>query len=316
MAIDLSYHYPPDDLVLTMATSTIAGFLALPITLRSHIASSPDAVHYLYLKAHEPKEADEDAARSLFLVNIPITTTPQHLKHLFTTQLAGGRIEEIRFSEDGVGKSVVAAGSGRSRKRKRMTAEEIEAGLDKYHLPQIHERTLHTSGSAAVVVFVDKPSMDLALKSARKAIKTGQKIVWGEGIEDELPPLGLKRYQLANQLRFPSRRELLRCVDGYMTAFAQMEEARAQENARKRQEPDEDGFITVVRGSKGGLRTEDAKGLDDKQKTKDEDRVVDDFYRFQMRERRKAEQEQLLKKFGEDKTKVDQMRRKRLSSKS
>jgi ribosomal RNA-processing protein 7 len=297
-----------------MAPSMIAGFLALPITLRSSIASSPDAIHYLYLKPHEPKDADEDAPRSLFLVNIPITTTPQHLKHLFATQLSGGRVEDVHFSEDSAGRPGIAAGSSRSRKRKRLTAEEIEAGLDKHRLPQMSERDLHVSGSTAIVVFVDKPSMELSLKAARKAIKAGKEIVWSEGIEDQLFPLGLKRYQQANQLRYPSRRELLRCVDNYMTAFAQMEEARAQENAKKRQMPDEDGFITVVRGSKGGLRTEDAKGLDEKQRAKDEDRSVNDFYRFQMRERRKAEQEELLKKFGEDRTKVDAMRQKRLSS--
>ena len=297
--------------------STVAGFLALPLTLRSHIASSADATHYLYLKSHEPKEADEDARRSLFLVNIPVTTTADHLKHLFTSQLSGGRVEDVHFSEDGPSKTGIAAGSSaKSRKRKRASAAEIEAGLDTFHLPQIHERSLHASGSTAIVVFVDKPSMEMSLKAARKAIKTKKEFVWGAGIEDQTPPLGLRRYQQANQLRYPSRRELLRCVDGYMTAYAQMEEARSQENARKRQIPDDDGFVTVVRGSKGGLRTEDAKGLDEKQKVKDQGRSVGDFYRFQMRERRKEEQEELLKKFGEDRLKVDELRRQRTARQS
>lgn len=290
---------------------TVAGFLALPVILRSALASLGDAQHFIYMKAHEPKEADEDATRSLFLVNIPVTTTVEHLKHLFATQLSAGRVEDVHFSEDAPGKAGVASGSARSRKRKRLTADEIEAGLDRYHLPQIYERTIHKSGATAIVVFVDRTSMELSLKAARKAAKTGREIVWGDGIENKLPPLGLKRYEQANQLRYPSRRELLRCVDGYMTAYAQMEEARTQENARKRQIPDEDGFITVVRGSKGGLRTEDAKGLGKKQQTKDQDRSVGDFYRFQMRERRKEEQEQLLKKFGEDKSKVEEMRQRR-----
>lgn len=291
----------------------VGNFLALPVTLRSSLTTSEDAKHYIYVKPHDPKLADEDAARSLFLVNIPVTTTEEHLKHLFTTQLSAGRVRDVHFSEHAAGTSAVATSTGRSKKRKRMTADEIEAGLDKHHLPIVYDRQVHASGSTAIVVFVDRPSMELSLKVARKVVKSGQELIWGEGIEDKLPSLGLERYQRANQLRYPSRRELLRCVDGYMTAYAQMEEARAQENARKRQVADEDGFVTVVRGTRGGARAEDIKDLGEKQKLKDKGRSVEDFYRFQMRERRKAEQEQLLHKFGEDKRKVEEMRKRRKS---
>lgn len=295
---------------MVKAAREVADFLALPVLLRSSLTESEPATHYLYLKAHDPKVADEDAARSLFLVNIPVTTTVSHLKHLFAVQLDAGRVEQVHFSEDGHSRAGIASGS-KSRKRKRLTANEIEAGLDKHRLPHVSDREFKTTGSTAVVVFVDRPSMELSLKAARKATKAGQEIVWGDGIEQRLPTLGLKRYERMNKLRYPSRRELLRVVDDYMTAYAQMEDARAQENARKRQMPDEDGFVTVVRGSKGGLRTEDAKDLGEKQKAKDSSRSVEDFYRFQMRQKRKEEQQQLLVKFEEDKAKVEEMRRRR-----
>jgi ribosomal RNA-processing protein 7 len=287
----------------------VAGFIALPVTLRSAIGGSLDAEHYIYLKPHDPPVADEDAHRSLFLANIPATTTSEHLKDLFATQLSAGRVEAVHFSEDSEGRSPVTTKS--NRKRKRLTAEEIEAALDRFHLPAVHERTIHRTGATAIAVFVDKPSMETSLKAVRKAVKTGQTIVWGEGLENKLPLLGLKRYEQAHQLRYPSRRELLRCVDGYMTAYAQMEDARAQENTRKRQMPDDDGFVTVVRGSKGGVRTEEAKDLADKQKEKDKSRSVEDFYRFQMREKRKEEQQKLLKDFEADKRRVEDMRKRR-----
>lgn len=295
---------------MVKAAREVADFLALPILLRSSLPDSEPATHYLYLKVHDPKAADEDAARSLFLVNIPVNTTASHLKHLFAVQLGAGRVEDAHFSEDGPARAGIAAGS-KSRKRKRLTAEEIEAGLDNHHLPRVSDREIRTTGSTAIVVFVDRPSMELSLKAARKATKAGQEIKWGDGIEQKLPTLGLKRYERINQLRYPSRRELLRAVDDYMTAYAQMEDVRAQENARKRQLPDEDGFITVVRGSKGGLRTEDAKDLGEKQKAKDTSRSVEDFYRFQMRQKRKEEQQQLLRDFEQDKKKVEEMRRRR-----
>lgn len=152
--------------------------------------------------------------------------------------------------------------------------------------------------------------MELTLKSARKAAKLGKEIVWGAGIEDQVPKLGLKRYEKFNQLRYPSPRELLRTVDGYMTGFAQVEEAKSKENARKRQVPDEDGFVTVNRGSKGGFRKEEAEELVAKQK--EQGKGYENFYRFQMREKRKEQQEQMLRNFEEDKRKVEEMRRRRV----
>ena len=288
----------------------VSGFVALPLTLKSPVESIPSAVHYLYLRPHDPKVADEDAPRSLFLVNIPVTTTETHLRHLFATQLSAGRVERIYFSEDAPGRSSIAQGkTSRGRKRKRATADEVEAGLDAYKLPKTSDGEVHPSGATAVVVFVDRPSMELTLKATKRAAKLGQEIVWGAGIEAKAPKLGLKRYERFNQLRYPSPRELLRRVDEYMRAYAQIEEARSKENARKRQIPDEDGFVTVTRGSKGGLRKEDAEELGLKQK--DKDQGFGNFYRFQMREKRKEHQEEMLRKFEDDKRQVEEMRKRR-----
>jgi hypothetical protein len=288
----------------------VAGFVALPLHLPSALDGEETVQHYVYLKPHDPKVADEDASRSLFLVNIPVTTTEDDLKHLFTTQLQGGRVDHIYFSEDRPGRTAVATtkGSRSSRKRKRMTAEEIEGGLDSYSLPEVWSSELHTSGATAIIVFVDRPSMELSLKNAKRAVKTGQKVIWREGLHSA-EYLGLRRYQQYNELHFPPRRDLLRSVDGYMSAYAQMEEARSQENAKKRQMPDEDGFVTVTRGPKAGFATEQAKEQVEKKKAKDEG--LADFYRFQMRERRREQHDTMLKKFDDDKRRVAEMRAKR-----
>jgi len=73
--------------------------------------------------------------------------------------------------------------------------------------------------------------------------------------------------------------------------------------------PDEDGFVTVTRGSKGGTRMDQAKELAEKQKEKN--KGLADFYRFQMREKRKEQQTEMLKKFADDKRKVEEMRQRR-----
>ncbi|RMZ90210.1 hypothetical protein DV736_g2577, partial [Chaetothyriales sp. CBS 134916] len=290
----------------------VSGFIALPLHLPSAIDLQATVQHYLYLRPHDPAVPDEDTPRSLFLVNVPVTTTEADLKYLFMTQLNGGRIDKVCVAETAPGRTAIAAtkAARSGRKRKRMAADEIESALDTYSLPEVWPSEVNCSGGTAVVVFVDRPSMELTVKAARKAVKAGQQIKWRDG----LPPssdFGLQRYEKFNALRYPSQRELLRTVDGYMSAYAQMEEARSRENARKRQVPDDDGFVTVTRGSRGGVRAEDVQDLAVKQKR--QAKALQDFYRFQLRERRRGQHDEMLKKFDDDKKKIADMRKRRIN---
>ena len=95
-----------------------------------------------------------------------------------------------------------------------------------------------------------------------------------------------------------------------MTAFASKEASEARALARQRQEPDADGFITVTRGGRTNpARQEAAKEQAEKQKEKQ--RGLEDFYRFQSREKRKQRANELVKKFEEDKEKIRQMKERR-----
>jgi ribosomal RNA-processing protein 7 len=99
-----------------------------------------------------------------------------------------------------------------------------------------------------------------------------------------------------------------------MSAYARVEEARSKEEAKKRQQPDEDGFITVTKGARGGVvRKEDAKQLGEKQREKDRNKhkEMGNFYRFQMREMRKEQQGELIRKFDADKRRLDEMRKRK-----
>ncbi|KAL1963220.1 hypothetical protein VTN77DRAFT_8545 [Rasamsonia byssochlamydoides] len=290
----------------------VSGYTVLPLQFPAVPSFPKPATHYLYLHPHEPRNPDPDAARSLFLVNIPIDTTETHLRHLFAVQLSAGRVERVEFEGVPIKEQAISPapqGFGGTKKRKRVSAVELQNELAEINLPSTWDRQLHVSGSHAVVVFVDKPAMELSLKAARKASKNGTTIVWGEGIEDRVPPLGVKRYKTHNSLRYPPRDELLRIVNEYMTIFTQAEEARAREAARKAQQPDEDGFITVTRGPKNNsvAREEEIKELIEKQKKREAG--LEDFYRFQTREKRKERQNELLKKFEEDKKKIEEIKK-------
>ena len=298
---------------MTGIARQVSGFIALPIQFKPSRSFPEPVTHYMYLRPDEPKLPSPEASRSLFLVNIPVTSTAEHLKHLFATQLLAGRVERVDFADSTFTPKPLTQHvqiAKNSKKRKRVTSSDLEIQLQDAVLPETWDRTIHPCGSQAVVVFVDRPSMEASLKAAKKAVKLGTSITWGEGIEHRTPPLGLKRYGAHQALCYPSRQELLSSVDSYMSAYGRLEEARSREEAKKRQQPDEDGFITVTKGARGGVvRKEDAKELGEKQKEKE--KGIENFYRFQMRERRKEEQGRMMRQFEEDKKKVEEMRRRR-----
>ena len=178
--------------------TNIAGYHVLPLRLPPLPAWPKPATHYLYLIPHDPKIPTASAARSIFAVNVPFDATDTHMKHLFSTQLdlSHGRIEDVQFAprkgrelndEPPMPPAPTEKGG---KKRKRLSdagaIEEIEGTA----LPPIWDRDLQSNGGTAIVVFVDRASMDAALKAVRKALKNQREIVWGEGIGDAVPDLG------------------------------------------------------------------------------------------------------------------------------
>ena len=179
--------------------TSIGGYVVLPLSLPPIPSFPTPTTHYLYLAPHEPRIPSPTASRSLFLVNVPFDATEAHIKHLFSSQLAlsHGRVEDVQFEAyqkrgyHGDGAVVQPAQEEkRGKKRKRVTqAGPIEDEEDAA-LPETWDRKLQFNGGTAVVLFVDKASMNAALKEARKKRKEGRQIVWGEGIEEKLPKLG------------------------------------------------------------------------------------------------------------------------------
>ena len=95
-----------------------------------------------------------------------------------------------------------------------------------------------------------------------------------------------------------------------MSAFNARTKAIAKAKALKAQEPDEDGFVTVVRGGRGGgVRQEDAKERLEKEREKKKE--LGDFYRFQGRERRKEREGELRRKFEAGAERVRKMKERR-----
>ncbi|KAI4188474.1 MAG: hypothetical protein LQ348_003916 [Seirophora lacunosa] len=296
----------------------IAGYTILPLSLPPLPSFPITATHHLYLRPHEPKLPTPTAPRSLFLVNIPFDSTEVHIKNLLSIQigLPHGRIEEVKFagsrSTAPKAQDVVAKPSHgkQGRKRKRIHEDGAIEELEGTALPATWDRELRKDRLTAVVVFVDRPSMDAAFKAVRGIRKNGTPPVWGEGSEGKVPSLGSARYINHHKLQYPNREQLLQSVNTYMSKFAAREAAQARLQTRKRQVPDDEGFITVTKGGRNGpARQEAAQELAVKQKEKQ--KGLEDFYRFQHREKKKEKAAELMRKFEEDKEKVRKMKERR-----
>lgn len=308
----------------TKVPTTVQDFIVLPITFPALPAFPKETTHYIYVRANAPRVPTADTPRELFLVNVPVDSTEIHIKSLFADQLGGGRIEDVEFEDatakigKGIKATIIRPESKKGKKRKR-AIEDDGAGVEEDKavglLPETWDRQLHRSGATAVARFVDRASAEMALKQVKRAVKSSQKIIWGAGVSNKVPPLGSARYRRHHELTYPDPALLKASVDEYMSAFNSAETERTRQLARQRSAPDEDGFITVTRGGKGGrapAREELTKAREQELKERDKNRVRDDFYRFQLREKMKEAAKELVDGFERDRRKIDGMREQRM----
>lgn len=303
--------------------ATLPLALPLPASKSSAKAAPPSAVHWMYIAAHEPRRATSDTSRSLLAANVPIDSNEHNLRSLFANSLGGARIERVDFEPgDVVGGAPPstrkpatlpsAENEKRGKKRKRNDVNDtLQAAESQLPYPPRDLQVLK-SGSNAVLVFVDDASQQLAMKAVRKAASSARKgggtVQWDNGGV----PTGVARYDALHRARHPDPEELLSRVTDYLVAFQSIEAAQLKEQAKRGSVPDEDGFVTVTKGSRSGpARTEAAVQALEKQKKKAEDRIGDTFYRFQVREKAKEKERELRRQFQEDVRKVERLKERR-----
>ncbi|KAL2159133.1 hypothetical protein VTH06DRAFT_2892 [Thermothelomyces fergusii] len=316
---------------------TIGDFSVLPVAIPPIPSFPHNVVHYLYVRRHTPKIPTPTDDRSLFVTNVPADSTEAHLRALFASLVGAGRFESASFEGErkdahSQAQSLIDAAQpahaarllqahGKKRKREDDEAERAreEAAA---RLPSTWTRPLRRSGSTAVVLLADEKSVEQVLKAIAKTHKTKKYPTWGGGedggggdaLAAKVPPLGSVWLRAHNRLSYPDKAALQASVDAFSTLFARREQEAAEIAKRLRDEPDEDGFVTVTRGGRAApasrTEAEEAKRrmLEKEEKKKKE---LTNFYRFQLRERKKEEQAELLKRFEEDRKKLEAMRGKK-----
>lgn len=162
-----------------------------------------------------------------------------------------------------------------------------------------------------LISLVDESAASRLLSKAKKlgeSKKHRKVIAW-----EQYGPRGAEGYLARHHSKFPEEFELQEKVDEYMELFAEQEERDAEEAARAAEEVDEDGFRLVV--YKNRKRLSDMAGPQSavpEPKRKKKTLEKSDFYRFQLRENRKQEMSDLLKRYQEDKEKVEELKRRRM----
>lgn len=263
----------------------LKGYSVLPVQLEPSLASDKP-IHYIYLKKHLTKGEQESTTCSLFIVNLPVGVSFTNIKRLFSQVAIGANIESFVFSDyydpDDLLQNV---------------------NLSKLSNPDFGQPDKHRIPvGCGILTFLDKAGLKLALEGIEKAKKPS---LW---VLDGMKPASSRL----------DEKVLAKQVASAMKLFSEREHEVADELQEMRETVDEDGFTLVVgphRKTKsdilGSLKTLADLQKDGRTAKKLSNLEKKDFYRFQIRERKKEEVNGLLRKFKDDQERVKTMRERR-----
>lgn len=285
-----------------MAVTEIKGFLVLPVKLPE--ASRP---HYIFFKKHDSKNStnnseNNNANRSIFFFNLPINTSTASLRKYFQAVAIGSTIESYTPSL--------------------LTdyAEDIWVDLTKLtsdlelHQQEDIEARSKLPKNCGIATFVDKSAFLLAFNALKKLASSSTESDWPINASSTFgSSYFLSKYQ--SQILDPE--EISNIVSQALVDFDRAEKESMENLQQQTQLVDEDGFTLVVgshRKTKAGImgRQKLAATVEvDKAKATMKKKEKEDFYRFQLRQRKKDEMNDLLKKFKLDQEKVRLMKEKK-----
>lgn len=267
--------------------SEIKGFGVLPVQVAT-------TKHYIYFKKHESKAST--ASRSLFLCNLPLQTSHTTIKKFLQNTAIGATVaafvpSALTDSAEDVYIDLVSL----------TTDPDIAKNL-----PQPDEGT-RLPKNCGVVTFVDTAAQQLALALLKKLATAQKTSQWP--LNDD--PTSV-RYVDALHRRVCDPEKLSEEVALALANFDRAEQD-AKDNLQAQTMVDEDGFTLVVgsnRKTKLDILGRQKAVQEELQKAakKMKKKEKADFYRFQLRQQKKEEMNELLMKFKADQEKVRVMR--------
>ncbi|ODV66237.1 hypothetical protein HYPBUDRAFT_112218 [Hyphopichia burtonii NRRL Y-1933] len=274
----------------------IKGFQVLPLALPK---SKEDGVHYMYFKKHEQK-GGQSGNRSIFLVNVPIETNTSVVKRYLQEVAIGATLESyvpslLTDSPEDIHIDLTS-----------LTSDLKVSGKDEQY-----EVSSKLPKNCGIITFIDKPAFQIAFNSLKKLASDSKVSKW------PLPALGSSHFlsNLQAQLLEPSK--LSKDVASALVEFNRAEKESAESLQQQTELVDEDGFTLVVgshRKTKAGIMGKQKLASTtelEKAQSKLKKKEKQDFYRYQLRQRKKEEMNDLLSKFRLDQERVKQMKEKK-----
>ena len=295
-------------------TNKFGDFLVL------RIEYSPQATHYLYIRAHASRTASDELPtdRTLFLVNVPPDSTERELITLFSTCGAihkvkfGGQeaIPELDddFTSDDEGEPAIEENTlmqedqdatkilkDTKRDKKRPPPKVIP-------MPTVALRHMRRTGGTAHIVFTSTQGLSAALSLPSTSTSDAACLTWPKfKATSAAEPSGLAHYKAKYRASRPPLVAVREHADSSMEAFEYRRALESKRNSKyKKGEAivDEDGFTLVTRGGAygqtlgGGVGVaskkfmKEIKGGGSKRRKKKGISSKEGFYAFQLREKR------------------------------
>ncbi|QLL31201.1 hypothetical protein HG536_0B00620 [Torulaspora globosa] len=276
------------------------GFLVVPFMLPESKLLKDDMAgyHYMFVRKHQTKLNKEQ--NSLFIVNLPLLTNLESMRSAFKKICSQANtvshIEDLLYNDE-FGLQEVDLSALTSDLMKTEDSSEVR----------------YTPRNTALLKFVDEASVENCWNALRKycSSKRAQIIEW----QYQSPSIET----FLNFYKPIDIEHLKEDIYTHMKLFEQREQ-EAQE-AVQSSIVDEDGFTLVVGKNTKSLNSIKKKILKKNPLSKHETKIrtptaVDkkakkDFYRFQIRERKKQEINELLRKFKDDQEKIKIMKAKK-----
>ncbi|SGZ53928.1 CIC11C00000002258 [Sungouiella intermedia] len=283
-----------------MAPTEIKGFHVLKVRLPESNGS-----HYVYFRKHEVKPGQTPAAlnlsgRLMFLFNIPIETDFATLKKYFQQVAIGATME-----------GYIPSALTDSEEDAYVDLTKLTSDLEYLSDANVMEVALKLPKLCGIVTFVDKAALQLAFNSLKKLSGDSKSTNW------PLQTLGTTFLRNKYREQIYDTKEFSDSVAAALADFNRAEQESKEELQKLTQIVDEDGFTLVVgshRKTKAGIlgkqkfaATVESEKAAKKMKKKEKE----DFYRFQLREKKKAEMNDLLRKFKHDQERVRIMKEKK-----
>jgi ribosomal RNA-processing protein 7 len=159
----------------------------------------------------------------------------------------------------------------------------------------------------AYIVFKNKSS----LKSATQMSYSDIRVLFPS--DSPSTPVGLSKWcrECIDASRPPNPETLQKEIDSYMARYDRQLAKKVEEDLKREEVPDDDGWVTVSRygKNKGTPRTEKHETKTKlKDKKRNQEKELLHFYAYQIRESKKEYVAQLRQRFEEDKQKIVQMK--------